>query len=246
MKLDYPKVSVVISTFDRPKMLREAIASVLAQDFRDWELIVVDDCSDTAKAVAREFMAEGRFQGHRVRVLSTDAPSGYQCVPKNVGVLHSRGSYVAYLDDDNLWDTDHLATCVDTIERLGTDAVYSRWRYTGDGPFTDKEFPHVPMTREVAQKLIQGPANNIVDSSSLLHSRASVLGCLGNRMWSPRVRRFGDWDLVARMLNEGLTFAPTGKVTFTYRWHGQNLQLTRAAKQSDVTLQRWSPEMVAP
>lgn len=241
MELTFPKVSVVISTFNRPDMLREAIESVLAQTFRDFELIVVDDGSETAEAVGRDFADAGKFDGLQYGFYNMDEPSGYQCAPKNVGIQNSRGSYIAYLDDDNLWDEDHLQVLVDTIEDAQTDFVYSRWRYVGEGPMEGKDSPFHQMTQDNIMRLCSGPMHNFIDSSSILHSKAAVVGILGSACWDTDKRRFGDWHLVVSAINRGMTFEGVDKVTFTYRWHGENLQLTRAPSLKSVNVTTNAP-----
>jgi len=91
-----PKVSVVIPTYNRLPMLKEAVRSVLAQDFEDFELIVVDDAS-----------TDGTFEelkqfGGRVKVIEHEENRGVSAA-RNRGVLHAKGKYVAFLDSDDLW-----------------------------------------------------------------------------------------------------------------------------------------------
>jgi glycosyltransferase involved in cell wall biosynthesis len=91
-----PKVSVIIPTYNRLPMLEEAVNSVLAQDFEDMELIVVDDGSTDGTA---EVM--GRYGG-RVKLLEHPANRGVSAA-RNRGILHARGKYIAFLDSDDLW-----------------------------------------------------------------------------------------------------------------------------------------------
>ena len=91
-----PKVSVIIPTYNRLPMLKEAVESVLAQDFEDMELIVVDDGS-------ADGTAEGmRRYGGRVKLLQHPANRGVSAA-RNKGVLQARGKYIAFLDSDDLW-----------------------------------------------------------------------------------------------------------------------------------------------
>ena len=89
-----PKVSVIIPTHNRRELVREAIASVLAQSFSDFELIVVDDGSEdgTAEAV-REFL-DVRYVYQPNRGVSA---------ARNHGVSLSTGELIAFLDSDDLW-----------------------------------------------------------------------------------------------------------------------------------------------
>lgn len=90
-----PLVSVIIPTYDRWPMLREAIASVLDQSYKEFELIVVDDGSKdgTAERLKR--------YGSDLRVLSQ--PRRGVAAARNFGVRSCRGRYLAFLDSDDLW-----------------------------------------------------------------------------------------------------------------------------------------------
>jgi len=157
--MKWPKVSVVISTYNRPEMLRRALESVAKQTFRDFEVVVVDDGSDTAGDVCADFVDE-----FPITAMNLQENTGYQCVPKNVGIEYARGSYIAYLDDDNEFDPHHLQVLVDEIEKMGCEAVYSRWRYAGDGPVSG-EFPYHQMNKASALGLMQTPMANFIDTS---------------------------------------------------------------------------------
>ena len=90
-----PRVSVVIPAFNRWRLLAEAIDSVLAQSYRDFELIVVDDGSTDATASELAKLASRlQFFVTERRGVST---------ARNLGVSQSRGHYIAFLDSDDLW-----------------------------------------------------------------------------------------------------------------------------------------------
>ena len=91
-----PKVSVIIPTYNRFPMLKEAVDSVLAQGFEDMELIVVDDgSSDVTAEKIKQY-------GGRVRLLRHSVNKGVSAA-RNKGILHARGKYIAFLDSDDLW-----------------------------------------------------------------------------------------------------------------------------------------------
>ncbi|MDI7260605.1 MAG: glycosyltransferase [Thermodesulfobacteriota bacterium] len=91
-----PKVSIIIPTYNRLPMLKEAVHSVLTQDFEDFELIVVDDGSTD------ETGEEMKQYGGKVRVLRQDENRGVSAA-RNRGLLLARGKYIAFLDSDDLW-----------------------------------------------------------------------------------------------------------------------------------------------
>jgi glycosyltransferase involved in cell wall biosynthesis len=115
-----PRISVVTATYNRSRILRHSISSVVDQRFTDWELIVVDDAStdDTAAVVAA-------FEDPRVRYHRLAANVGEQSGPNNAGVELARGELIAFLNHDDLWFADHLEELVSGIDRTGADLVFS-------------------------------------------------------------------------------------------------------------------------
>ena len=91
-----PKVSVIIPTYNRLPMLKEAVDSVLAQDFEDLELIVVDDSSTDGTA------EEMKEYGGRDKLIEHTENRGVSAA-RNRGILHAKGKYIAFLDSDDLW-----------------------------------------------------------------------------------------------------------------------------------------------
>ncbi len=104
-----PRVSVIIPAYDRKAMLCEAVDSVLAQNYRDFELIVVDDGSSdgTADEVAAHYGARVRLLRQWNRGVAS---------ARNMGVRRCDGEYVAFLDSDDLWLPKKLATQVNFMQ----------------------------------------------------------------------------------------------------------------------------------
>ncbi|HSK41613.1 MAG TPA: glycosyltransferase family A protein [Arenibaculum sp.] len=92
-----PAISVVIPVFNRPEQLSDALSSVLAQSFRDYEVIVVDDGStnDCSRAIKP-------YLGSNVRAIYLPENRG-AAAARNVGVAQARGEYIAFLDSDDAW-----------------------------------------------------------------------------------------------------------------------------------------------
>jgi glycosyltransferase involved in cell wall biosynthesis len=96
-----PVVSVIIPTYNRAALVREAVASVKAQTYRDFEIVVVDDASTDATF---EALAAWRD----VRVLRHACRRGVAAA-RNLGVAAARGQWLAFLDSDDLWLPAKLA-----------------------------------------------------------------------------------------------------------------------------------------
>src|SRR4051812_32406172 len=110
-----PFFSIVIPTFNRARLLREALESVFAQEFTDYEVLVVDDGStdDTQAELARH--------GERVRVLRQENQG--QGAARNLGIEHATGSYVVFLDSDDVWFPWTLAVWRQAIHMYGGPSV---------------------------------------------------------------------------------------------------------------------------
>lgn len=99
-----PAFSVVVPTFNRPRLLSRAIRSVLAQSERDWELLVVNDGDgDIAAEVAQAGAGDAR-----VRTLATGGRRG-AAFGRNAGIAAARGDVVCFLDDDDEYLPGYLA-----------------------------------------------------------------------------------------------------------------------------------------
>ena len=130
-----PMVSVVIPTYNRATIVRNAIESVLAQTFLDLEVIVVDDGSSdgTAKALREIY-------GDRVRFYS-QVNQGVS-VARNKGIEEARGQWIAFLDSDDLWEKEKLEWQFRALTRFGSQY---------GGCYTDTRIFNHPETRTLFQ-----------------------------------------------------------------------------------------------
>jgi len=123
-----PRVSVIIPTFNRAGLIREAIESVLAQTYRDFEIIVADDGStDQTAEVVAQF-------GDSVTYLPLPH-RGQPAVTRNGGLRIARGEFAAFLDSDDLFFPHKLALQAAALEahpEIGM--VYSNGRFFRDDP----------------------------------------------------------------------------------------------------------------
>ncbi|HKF98721.1 MAG TPA: glycosyltransferase [Steroidobacteraceae bacterium] len=106
-----PAVSILMPTFNRLEFLPAAIESVFGQSFRDWELIIADDGSDSDTRAYLRSLADPR-----VRVLWR-AHSGRPAVMLNAALQAARGEYVAFLDSDDLWQPRKLEVQLASLRR---------------------------------------------------------------------------------------------------------------------------------
>src|SRR5262245_1051561 len=93
----HPLISVVLPTYDRESYLREAVNSVVAQTYDDWEMVIVDDGSTDGTRAYLETLTDPR-----IRVVLREH-CGNPALLRNLGVRISRAAYIAFLDSDDTW-----------------------------------------------------------------------------------------------------------------------------------------------
>jgi hypothetical protein len=194
-----PKVSVIIATYNYSCVLRYAIATVLWQSFRDFELIVVGDCcTDDSQEVVES------FADRRIQWLNLKENSGSKSLPQNAGIERARGEYIAYLAHDDLWHPAHLETLVDAIEQSGSDFAYTVAVY-------------VPPPGETRRHISGVFPDHFRNGYALVHSsvihRKSVLERMGNWPDYRRTQLPGDHLFWNRAAQAGLLFFGVPKLT---------------------------------
>ncbi|MBL8112021.1 MAG: glycosyltransferase, partial [Acidobacteria bacterium] len=178
-----PLVSVVLRTKDRPRFLAEALDSLRSQTFRDFETLVVNDGAPLAAEVAAD---------ERVRIVVPEAPGG-RTRALNTGLRAARGSFVAYLDDDDLFEPGHLEHLVAAASQDGVVGAYSDAMLivqTTDGAGHYREERRQPIFgREFdADRLL---FSNYIPLICLLHRREAALEA---GLFDETFDLFEDWD----------------------------------------------------
>src|SRR5262245_49648343 len=122
-------VSVVIPTHNRGECIGRAIASVVAQSYADLEVIVVDDGSadNTVRVVQAETLRDSR-----VRLLKHDRRRGAQAA-RNTGIYAARGEWIAFLDSDDEWLQESLASRLRLAQKHNFEVVHSECYVIRDG-----------------------------------------------------------------------------------------------------------------
>lgn len=114
-----PLVSVIITTFNRPALLPDAINSILAQTYRPIEIIVINDCGQPVESLLNT--VETQIPITCIRHGVNRGPSA----ARNSGISLARGEIICFLDDDDRFLPHHLQTVVTALSKPGTDLVYT-------------------------------------------------------------------------------------------------------------------------
>ncbi len=96
-------VSIIMPSYNTAKYIAESIKSVQAQTYKEWELLIVDDCSsDNTDDVVRPFLSD-----KRIKYFKNEKNSG-AALTRNKALREANGEWIAFLDSDDLWTPDKL------------------------------------------------------------------------------------------------------------------------------------------
>lgn len=220
-------VSVVISTFNRRRLLEEAVASVCAQTISSWELLVVDDASGDDTWSWLSTLHDRRIRAFR------QAANQERSVARNRGLAEASGPYVMFLDDDDRLVPQALETLVDALQKHPTAiaAVGARWKFRS-GVYGVR-IPHVRFgsCRIVWPELLagwsSGSGQNLFRADVVREVGGFAPGlslCEDRRLWLD-VARHGPAALVPETVLE-------------HRDHDGQLKPVRVREQREVVYQR--------
>ena len=222
-----PKVSVVISSYNRARLLDEAVRSVMAQDYPNLEIIIAEDGStDGSIEVARRIAQED------TRIVPLLAPENQGMSRNyNAGLARCTGEYIAILAGDDLVLPAKISRQVEFLAQNRQYGLCSHDMEVFESPsgqvlyrFSDRWDAH------------SGGLEVIFDthwrlSREIKYNLSSILGrreCMLSRPWDPRLTYWNDWLYLTECLaSTGMKWGHVPEVLGRYRIHAQ--QLTRAA-----------------
>ena len=207
------RVSVVVPTRNRSRLLAVALRGVLRQRGVDLEVIVVDEAStdDTPALLAG-------LGDPRVRTVRHETPRGVSTA-RNRGAAEARGDWVAFTDDDDLWAPDKLARQLQAAQAAGRDWAYTGSVNIGEGFGVVHGLPPPPPEEVVAAlphyNAIPGGGSNVVIRREAL---------LRAGPFDTRLRNTEDWEMWIRLAKAGPP-AWVCSPLLAYRVHGANSSL---------------------
>jgi glycosyltransferase involved in cell wall biosynthesis len=234
-----PRVSVVCPFFNAETYLAEAIESVLAQDYRDFELLLIDDGStDRSSSIAADYAAR---EGGRVFCLEHSGHANRGATAsRNAGLRAARGELVAFIDSDDRWRPSKMRDQVGLLDREGVDAVCGAvnfWSSHAGG--RDKVIP----TGHVHNRPV-GPPEALLEIYPLgkadppcpsdLLMRRSIVETIGGfeEEFTGPLQLYEDQAFLAKFFLEGTIYFDD-RVWLDYRLHDDSCtaQVNRAALQ---------------
>lgn len=155
------KISIVMPVYNASRFLRESIDSVLSQTYREFELILVDDCSkDDSLSIMKNYEQADK----RVKVFSNKENRGVSYT-RNFGVSKAESEYIALIDSDDMWSEDKLFKQIELFEKFpDTDICFTGSAFVDTNSVRSDFVFSVPQKVDYKTLLKQ----NVISCSSVL------------------------------------------------------------------------------
>jgi GT2 family glycosyltransferase len=213
-----PAVTVVIPVYNSARYLGQALDSLQAQTFKDFEVIVVNDGSDDREEL------ESVLKSHPLSVTYISQENKGVSAARNAAIRIARGEYYAQLDADDQWTPDYLEVQLGILkDKPDVTLVYPNATIIGEGATSGLEFMKV------------SPSEGEVNFESLVRQKCVVMTCVTARMSAIReagmfdesIRSCEDFDLWLRILQNGGRIVYHRKPLVLYRRHEGSLSSDR-------------------
>lgn len=135
-----PSISIITPCYNSENYLDEMISSVIAQTYKDWELIIVDDCSeDKSTLIIDRFL----IKENRIKLIKLETRMG-PALARNKAIEVAKGRYITFLDSDDYWDINFLQYSIKKAKYY--PFVYSKYNRVGEkGDYIDT----IPVVKKV-------------------------------------------------------------------------------------------------
>ena len=195
------KISVIVTTYNRPKLLKETLQSILNQTYVDFELIVVDNNSNYDFFKLIESFNDNRIIAYQ------NENDGVIAVNRNFGIKKSKGQYIAFCDDDDTWTFDKLESQLKYLKNDKFDLVYSNTKLifeNGSIKFTN--FTNINSLSKLLKQ-------NHITLSSVIVKKSPSLFFNENKNFIT----VEDYELWIRLIQQGLRFKFVEKPLVNWR-----------------------------
>ena len=223
-----PKVSIITPAYNLAGYIKETLDSVFAQTYRNFEIIIVNDGSPDTEDF--EKVLEPYFE----KIIYIKAENQGAGAARNLAIETARGELLAFLDGDDIWLPEFLASQIEFLEKNALDLVYSDALLFGDAAFEGKNY------------MLGAPSVGEADFESLLDLRCNVItsgtvcrrkNVLDAGMFETEKVRAHDFVLWLKMAQNGAKIGYQKKILLKHRIRLDSLSgdsIQRVQREIDV------------
>ena len=213
-----PLVSVIVTSYKRPDFLLKTLRSILSQTYTNLEVFVVDDGSNDATEEVVKSLNDERIQFFSI------SHSGRPAVPRNFGLQHACGDFIAFCDDDDLWQPLKIAEQVSVF----TENPFVKLCYTDCALINENDQP-IPNAEKNKKKIVtdfqsQLRKNSVTFSTAIIHKDIILSGLKFNEKTSLKATE--DYLFFTQIIHDfSIYFLP--KKLVKYRIHQNGISYSR-------------------
>lgn len=195
-------ISIILPLYNKEKHIARTISSVLAQSFKSFELIIVNDGS-TDKSISQVL----KFQDDRIVIINKK--NGGVSSARNTGITVAKYKYIAFLDADDVWDSNYLKKMGKLIKDYPNALVYASNFYFENSEIGVKEKANTDITRGIISNYFR-----IVLFKDLIHTSSVIIKKTilnGEIKFDERISRGEDISLWSKLATKGpIAYEPSG------------------------------------
>lgn len=213
--------SIIMPAYNSEKYISQAVESVLNQSYKNWELIIINDCStDNTEQIIKSYQQQ--YAANKKIKLITLAQNKGVANARNIGIKNAKGKYIAFLDADDIWQKEKLYKQIQLLKSTNTDITYTAYQMINETGQTIKE-------RRVKETL---HLNDLLKENSIIFSsvackKESIINKQFKSEWYHE-----DYVFLIDLAKEGKRFKGINESLMQYRVHqkGRSFNKQTAAK----------------
>lgn len=215
-------ISIIVPVYNAGKYIEETIRMVEKQTFKNWELILVDDCSaDNSREIIQKYLdgrnsqkKEEQEKKDQIRLIKKEKNEG-AAMARNTGMDAARGRYIAFLDADDIWMADKLEKELAFMEEKQAAFVCTSYEFGDERARGTGKIVHVPETLTYKKAL----SRTVIFTTTVLLDTAKT----GRKLIHMPVVKSEDTALWWKLLRNGFTAYGLDEVLAIYRRPAESL-----------------------
>ncbi len=220
-------VSIIVPVYNAGEYIEETIRMVESQTFENWELLLVDDCSeDGSRQIIKDYLAKRRIKAEQekektgegekkqIRLIEKKSNQG-AAMARNTGIDAARGRYIAFLDADDIWMSEKLEKEMSFMKEKQAAFVCTSYEFGDEAARGIGKIVHVPSSMTYRQAL----SRTVIFTTTVLLDTAKT----GRELIHMPVVKSEDTALWWKLLRNGFTVYGLDEVLAIYRRPAQSL-----------------------
>tara|TARA_R100000935_G_scaffold56463_1_gene88047 strand:+ start:16581 stop:17537 length:957 start_codon:yes stop_codon:yes gene_type:complete len=219
MEFLYPKVSVIMATYNRAHFIEDSLDSILNQTYENWECIIIDDGSvDSTKVILQSYIKkDNRFKFFN---RSDNHKKGLPGC-RNMGLELANGEFIVFFDDDDIVHPQNINICIELLSKNNCSFI----RYNKE-PFL-KELSVESFNNELDYKAEVVGINDVEEivTGEISFASCTVMwrnDCFSNIRFNEELMYAEEWECFVRIITEGWAGISTNMVLYFNRKHAES------------------------